>query len=53
MRQGFGRGATGVSTFVHVEACYLGWQELLTLLAQLVGAETPGRPAQELPLRSS
>ncbi|MCC6648734.1 MAG: SRPBCC family protein [Polyangiaceae bacterium] len=33
---------TGIPTMIPVEACYLGWQESLTLLAQLVEAEIPG-----------
>lgn len=32
----------GVSTAIPPEACYLGWQESLTLLAKLVEAEIPG-----------
>ncbi|MBX9916864.1 MAG: polyketide cyclase [Nitrosomonas sp.] len=32
----------GVPAVIPVEACYLGWQESLTLLAQLVEAEIPG-----------
>ena len=28
----------GIPPAIPVEACYLGWQESLTLLAQLVGA---------------
>jgi len=31
----------GVPVVIPVEACYLGWQESLTLLAQLVEAEIP------------
>ena len=31
----------GVPGFIPAEACYLGWQESLTLLAQLVEAEIP------------
>lgn len=31
----------GVPEVIPVEACYLGWQESLTLLAQLVEAEIP------------
>ena len=31
----------GLPTVIPVEACYLGWQESLTLLAQLVEAEIP------------
>ena len=32
----------GLPEVIPVEACYLGWQESLTLLAQLVEAEIPG-----------
>jgi uncharacterized protein YndB with AHSA1/START domain len=32
----------GFPAVIPVEACYLGWQESLTLLAQLVEAEIPG-----------
>jgi uncharacterized protein YndB with AHSA1/START domain len=32
----------GVPDMIPAEACYLGWQESLTLLAQLVEAEIPG-----------
>jgi uncharacterized protein YndB with AHSA1/START domain len=32
----------GVPDVIPVEACYLGWQESLTLLAKLVEAEIPG-----------
>jgi uncharacterized protein YndB with AHSA1/START domain len=32
----------GIPEVIPVEACYLGWQESLTLLAQLVEAEFPG-----------
>jgi uncharacterized protein YndB with AHSA1/START domain len=31
----------GVPGVIPAEACYLGWQESLTLLAQLVEAEIP------------
>jgi Activator of Hsp90 ATPase homolog 1-like protein len=31
----------GVPDVIPPEACYLGWQESLTLLAQLVEAEIP------------
>jgi uncharacterized protein YndB with AHSA1/START domain len=31
----------GVPAMIPAEACYLGWQESLTLLAQLVQAEIP------------
>jgi Activator of Hsp90 ATPase homolog 1-like protein len=32
----------GVPDVIPVEACYLGWQESLALLAKLVEAEIPG-----------
>jgi hypothetical protein len=32
----------GVPAAIPAEACYLGWQESLALLAQLVEAEIPG-----------
>lgn len=32
----------GVPAVIPLEACYLGWQESLTLLAQLVEPEIPG-----------
>ena len=32
----------GIPDVIPTEACYLGWQESLTLLAQLVEAEIPG-----------
>ena len=32
----------GLPSAIPVEACYLGWQESLTLLTQLVEAEIPG-----------
>jgi hypothetical protein len=31
----------GIPPAIPVEACYLGWQESLTLLAKLVEAEIP------------
>jgi len=31
----------GVPGVIPAEACYLGWQESLTLLSQLVEAEIP------------
>jgi len=34
----------GVPGIIPVEACYLGWQESLTLLAKLVEAEIPDQP---------
>ena len=34
----------GIPAAIPVEACYLGWQESLTLLAQLVEAEIPDQP---------
>ena len=35
---------TGIPAAIPVEFCYLGWQESLTLLAQLVIAEIPDAP---------
>jgi len=32
----------GIPEAIPVEACYLGWQESLVLLGQLVEAEIPG-----------
>jgi uncharacterized protein YndB with AHSA1/START domain len=32
----------GIPAVIPTEACYLGWQESLELLAQLVEAEIPG-----------
>ena len=32
----------GIPEAIPLEACYLGWQESLALLAQLVEAEIPG-----------
>jgi uncharacterized protein YndB with AHSA1/START domain len=32
----------GIPELIPVEACYLGWQESLTLLAKLVEAQIPG-----------
>ena len=34
----------GILAAIPAEACYLGWQESLTLLAQLVEAEIPDQP---------
>lgn len=34
----------GIPMMIPVQACYLGWQESLTLLAQLVEAEIPDQP---------
>jgi uncharacterized protein YndB with AHSA1/START domain len=34
----------GVPDRIPAEACYLGWQESLALLAQLVEAEIPDEP---------
>ena len=36
----------GVPAFIPPEACYLGWQQSLTLLAQLVEAEIPDEMSQ-------
>jgi uncharacterized protein YndB with AHSA1/START domain len=35
----------GIPAMIPVEFCYLGWQESLTLLAQLIEAEIPNEPA--------
>jgi len=32
----------GIPEVIPTEACYLGWQESLVLLAKLVEAEVPG-----------
>ena len=34
----------GIPTMIPAEACYLGWQESLVLLAKLVEAEIPDQP---------
>jgi uncharacterized protein YndB with AHSA1/START domain len=34
----------GIPAVIPAEACYLGWQESLTLLAKLVEAEIPDHP---------
>jgi uncharacterized protein YndB with AHSA1/START domain len=34
----------GIPAVIPAEACYLGWQESLTLLAGLVEAEVPDQP---------
>jgi uncharacterized protein YndB with AHSA1/START domain len=34
----------GIPAMIPVEACYMGWQESLTLLAQLVEPEIPDQP---------
>ncbi|MGH8076197.1 MAG: SRPBCC family protein [Lysobacter sp.] len=34
----------GIPAMIPVEMCYLGWQESLTLLAQLVEADIPDEP---------
>jgi uncharacterized protein YndB with AHSA1/START domain len=34
----------GIPAVIPAEACYLGWQESLTLLAKLVEAEIPDQP---------
>ena len=36
----------GVPAVIPPEACYLGWQESLTLLAKLVEAEIPDQTAE-------
>jgi uncharacterized protein YndB with AHSA1/START domain len=37
----------GIPTAIPVEACYLGWQESLTLLAKLVEAEISDQPMEK------
>ena len=37
----------GLPAAIPVEACYLGWQESLTLLAKLVEAEIPDQPKEK------
>jgi len=37
----------GIPAAIPVEACYLGWQESLTLLAKLVEAEIPDQPNEQ------
>jgi len=37
----------GIPAAIPVEACYLGWQESLTLLAKLVEAEIPDQPTEK------
>jgi len=39
---GLCRADAGVTEVIQVEGCYLGWQESLLLMAQLVEAEIPG-----------
>jgi hypothetical protein len=34
----------GIPAVIPAEACYLGWQESLTLLVKLVEAEIPDQP---------
>jgi hypothetical protein len=34
----------GIPAMIPVEACYMGWQESLTLLANLVDPEIPDQP---------
>ena len=34
----------GIPAMIPAEACYLGWQESLTLLTKLVEAEIPDQP---------
>jgi hypothetical protein len=34
----------GIPAMIPAEACYMGWQESLTLLAKLVEAEIPDQP---------
>ena len=35
---------TGIPEMIPAEACYLGWQDSLNLLAMLVEAEVPDEP---------
>ena len=37
----------GIPAAIPVEACYLGWQESLSLLAKLVEAEIPDQPMEK------
>ena len=37
----------GIPAAIPAEACYLGWQESLTLLAKLVEAEIPDQPMEK------
>src|SRR5690349_3829448 len=37
----------GIPAAIPVEACYLGWQESLALLAKLVEAELPDQPMEK------
>ena len=37
----------GIPAAIPVEACYLGWQESLALLAKLVEAEIPDQPMEK------
>ena len=39
----------GIPAMIPVEMCYLGWQESLTLLAQLVEADVPDESAPDNP----
>jgi hypothetical protein len=34
----------GIPAVIPVQACYMGWQESLILLAELVEAEIPDQP---------
>ena len=34
----------GIPAMIPAEACYMGWQESLTLLGKLVEAEIPDQP---------
>jgi hypothetical protein len=37
----------GIPAAIPVEACYLGWQESLALLAKFVEAEIPDQPTEK------
>ncbi|HEY5849326.1 MAG TPA: SRPBCC family protein [Lysobacter sp.] len=39
----------GIPAMIPVEFCYLGWQESLTLMAQLIEAAVPDEPAPDNP----
>ena len=42
----------GIPDVIPPEACYLGWQESLVLLAKLAGKDSRLVPASRLPFRS-
>ena len=41
-RMSFTNFGSGIPAVIPLEACYLGWQQSLVLLAKLVEAEIPG-----------